>query len=47
MLVQKRNEYDEPKLSIVVLDAEDCVKTSQEAGQKFGWSGDLLDDIWG
>lgn len=47
MLVQKKNEYDAPKLLIVVLDVEDCVKTSQEAGQKFGWSGDLQDDIWG
>lgn len=46
MVVQKKNEYDAPKLSIVLLCAEDCVRTSQEAGEKFGWSGDLLDDIW-
>lgn len=46
MLVKKGNEYDAPKLLVVSLNVEDCVKTSKEAGEKFGWSGVLVDDIW-
>ena len=46
MVVQKKNEYETVKLMIVMF-TEDCVRTSQEAGERFGWSGDLLgDNIW-
>lgn len=46
MLVKKGNEYEAPKLSVVSVNAEDCVRTSKEAGERFGWTGALVDDIW-